>query len=206
MRRKYFRPDHPRDRLTGKQLRAIDYYFGEAGRNMTQALRLAGYKQPNSQSHGFFRKPHIVAEINRRENLVMGAEDRAVKKVADKYGISYERTIREIALLAYARIGHVLDFDKDTGEFVGINLAKADEDQLASIGEITTETVVEGRGEAAQTVRRVRVKPYNKAAALDLLMRHSGMSKEKLKVEGHVSLIERIQAGRKRIKEEPADA
>ena len=67
-----------------------------------------------------------------------------------------------------------------------------------AIGEVTVETYMEGKGEEAREVKRVRVKPWSKLAALDQLMRHAGLSKDKTNA-ALLDVAARLTAGLKRI-------
>ena len=76
-------------------------------------------------------------------------------------------------------------------------------DDFAAIGEVTVETYKEGRGDDAQEVKRVRVKPYSKDSALVALARIFGMFNDNITVnDGGVTIEERLARGRKRIEKD----
>lgn len=180
-----------RQRLSDKHRAVVNYYYGLANFNKTDALRRAGYKHPNHYLR-VFNHPGIVEEMERRERLLR-----------ERYEVTYDNTIAEIAKIAFSNVLDMARVDEKTGDLL-IDFSDAGAAQLAAVGEITVETYMEGRGDDAQEVKRVRVKPYNKLAALDALMRHAGISKDKTG-EALSDLVARINAGRKRLGQETED-
>ncbi len=182
----------PRNKLLDRQRAVIDYYFGPAHFNRAKALEMAGYALPNKYWR-FWEKPAVKAEIERRH-----AEIRAA------YEVTYERTVSELARVAYSNVADFIEVDPVTGDFV-IRLDRANAEQLRALGgEVTVEEYTDGKGENARPVKRMKFKPWNKVAALEALMRHAGLSKEKAPTI-MVDLVDRINAGRARVasKEEP---
>ena len=173
-------------KLTPQMVALIDAYFGPAKFNKFQALAMAGYSTPEG-NYRVFNHPGVSAEIERRH-----AEIRV------KYEVTYERVVDELATIAFSNIDSFMAYDKQTGEFVGFDLSKANLREISALGEITVDTYTEGKGEDAQEVKRVRLKPHNKLSALDALMRHAGLSKEKQPTV-QVELIDRIRKGRARV-------
>lgn len=169
----------------------LDYYFGPAQFNMAKSVRMAGYSEKYAKAVGYklFEREDVKAEIARRQ-----------ARIAKRFEVTYDRTITELAKVAYANLGDYMSIDKDTGVILieGKDLNELDYEQLAALGEVTTETHTQGKGDNRETVTRVKVKLHNKLTALDMLMRHSGQSKEKQPLDGAVSLIDRILAGRER--------
>ena len=172
--------------FTEKEWSVLNYYYGPANLDKTKALRMAGYSCPEGYLR-FFDKRKVKDEMARRE-----------QEVQDRYDVTYDKLIREMAKIAFSSLADYGRFDEASGDFI-FKLGDADPDELAALGEITVETYLEGRGEDAQEVKRVRVKPYNKLGALEALMKHAGLSKDKLKIEGEVNLVDRIVAARKRV-------
>lgn len=174
-------------KLSDNHRKVLDCYYGVSNFNKTDALTRAGFKKPN-KAHKVFSRPSVVAEMKRRE-----------EKVRKRYEVTHERIMAELARVAFSS---VLDYlQVEPGGRVYIDLSRADADQLKAIGEVTVDTYVEGRGDEAREVKRVRVKPWNKLEALDKLARHGGLSLDKVKVEGTVTLVDRITAARRRVAE-----
>lgn len=174
-----------RRKLTDQQRRLVDYYFGVSNFNKTDALRRAGYGSPND-NHKVFDGLAVGEEIERRHALVR-----------ERYEVTYERVVAELARVAFSSPLDYMEPQED-GTFL-IDLRKTSADEVRAIGELKVEYYTEGRGEDAREVKRVTLKPWNKTQALDLLARHAGLSREKSPLEGAEGLIERIMAGRRRV-------
>lgn len=177
----------PLTNLNKRQTVVIDLYFGRANFDKTKALRMAGYSCPNDYTQ-FFNHPDVEREVERR-----WAEVRA------RYDVTYDRVVTEIAKVAFANVGSYVQV-QDDGSFV-LDFENMDMTEWSAIGEVSVETYVEGRGDNAREVKRIRVKPWNKLAALDQLMRHAGLSKDKTS-SALADLASRITAGMKRVGKE----
>ena len=167
--------------------RAITYYM--QGMSKTQALMRAGYSPEfaRARQNVVFERLDVLREIERRRNAFKNRTSNLVDRIKD-----------ELSKIAFFNIGEIVEVTKD-GDLI-FDFSTATMDQLAAIGEVTIETYVEGRGPAAQEVKRFKVKPISKKEALDSLARIMGMFKDNLDVtSGGQSLEERLQAGRKRL-------
>jgi len=67
-------------------------------------------------------------------------------------------------------------------------------DQAAALQEVTVEDYVDGRGENAREVKRVRFKLADKRAALVDLGRHLGMFKDRVEHSGALTLEQLVLA------------
>lgn len=166
----------------------LDAYYGPSNFCKTDALRRAGYKNPSSQ-HNKFNKAPVKTEMERRE-----------AEVRSKYEVTHDRIMGELARIAFASIRDLASVD-DEGNLIidPKTLGGASPDDLKALGEVTVETYVEGKGDDAVTVKKIKVKPWPKLQALDQLMRHGGLSKEKSPFEGVADLVDRINAGMRRV-------
>ena len=168
----------------------VDLYFGIANFQKCKAMRLAGYKDPEGYCR-VFDHPDIVREVDKRH--------RALRK---RYKVSYARTVEEIAKVAYGNVADYADVD-DEGNLV-LTFTGADADVMATIGEVTTETTShmetgkDGKKHKV-TVTKMKVKPYNKLSALDQLMRHAGLSKDKTSEAVTALLADRIRGAEARL-------
>ena len=171
--------------LKPMQLRALDHYYGFANFNKTKAMEMAGYGSPNKYL-SMFDIPYVKKEMERRE-----------ARYRERYEVTFKRVQDEIAKVAYFNPLCVLAVDKDG--LVTVDITQAEAAEMAAISEIkvTERTVVTEDG--PEKVTTVKVKPWNKVAALDLLMRHAGLSKEKSPLEGLGDLADRINAGLRRV-------
>lgn len=179
-----------RRRLHLRHEKLIDFYFGEANFNKSKALRLCGYACAHKYTR-LFDHPAISEEVERR-----------YKELRERHSVTFDRVRDEIARVAYSNIYDYASREKDAkGAFTGnliFDFSALDAVTAASIGEVTIETYEEGKGEDAREVKRVRVKPWNKLAALDQLMRHAGLSKDKTGA-ALADVAGRLAAGLKRI-------
>lgn len=173
-----------RAKINPRMNQMLDYFYGVSRWNKTDALRRAGYKNPNSQLTKF-ELPAVKLEMARRE-----------KKVQERYEVSYDRVVGELARIAFSSVLDFAEIQKDGTILYDFSETTADE--MKALGEVSIETYTEGRGEGAREIKRIRVKPWNKLQALQDLMRHAGLSKEKTPFEGAADLVDRILAGRKR--------
>lgn len=175
-------------KLSERQRAMIDAYFGKANFNQKQAARMAGYGEGSIASSGkLFSHPLVRAEIERRQ-----------ERNQSRYEATYDRLIEELSTVAFASLADHMEFDEETGRLVGINLSNEDVRALGALGEVKIETVVEG--DDAETVRKVTVKPWNKLQAIDMLMRHLGVSQERRTVDVNININQLLDEGRQRVR------
>lgn len=180
-------------KLSDRHRQVLDFYYGVAQFNKNEALRLAGYAHPNKQQV-IFSRPDVVAEMERREARTRG-----------RYDVSYDRVVEEIAKVAFASIADFAEITEDGGFILNERtMALATPEELAALGEVTVETYMEGHGDDAEEVKRVKIKPWNKLQALEMIMKHAGLSKEKTPLSEAVSLVDRILAARQQVSSEPS--
>ena len=179
-----------RNKLTDRQRRVIDFYYGPANLDKTAALRMGGYTYPE-KAHVFYKRPAVVQEMDRRE-----------ARFRKKYEVTYDRVAEEIAKIAYFTPLSVFSFNQDTG-YYELDLGRADIHEMAALGEIKVKERWEDSGEVDKKgdvikikVTQVFVKPWNKLKALESLMRHAGISKQKDPTIGVVDLAGRIRRAR----------
>jgi phage terminase small subunit len=172
-------------KLNPRHQRLIDFYFGPANFYKTRALRMAGYAKPDKYLR-LFDHPQVSAEVERR-----------YRELRERQAITYDNISQEIAKIAFASLLDYATVDRNTGDLL-VDFRQAEAAHLAAIGEVTVETYVGGKGEAAREVKRVRVKPYNKLQALEMLMKHAGLSKD-TSSDAAADLAGRIIAGQRRI-------
>ena len=173
----------PKGQLTPKQERFIAEYLIDL--NATQAAIRAGYSEKTAYSIGQenLKKPDIAAAIKAKQS-----------KLADKYEVTAERVIRELALIGFANMLDYVDIGSDG--MARVDLSNVNRDQAAAIHEIKVESVV-GSGEDPKIVEKVTFKLADKRAALVDLGRHLSLFEsagdEALK-EGLAELIRQRRA------------
>lgn len=172
--------------LTPRMKLAIDNYFAN-GLNKYKAMRDAGYSHWSSHRQiDVFGRREVKEEIERRQ-----------RRMAEKAQVTAEWVIQKFKEIVEADLGQVLVIQEDGTAY--FDFTKATPEFLANIGEFTVDEIKEGRGDGARPVKRIRVKLNDKLRALEALGRHLGLFKDQVEVKGSVDLIERIQAGRKRL-------
>lgn len=133
--------------------------------NQTQAAIRAGYSPKSAKvtASRIFARP----EVQRR--LV-----ELIKKQAKRTGVSADRTLREVGLIAHSDIGDVLDFRGNT-----LTLRRPKDipkRARRAIASVKVRRVVDlSSAEEPREVEVVEFKFWNKNDALDKLMKHFGL-------------------------------
>ncbi|MDE1867538.1 MAG: terminase small subunit [Thaumarchaeota archaeon] len=105
----------------------------------------------------------------------------AQEEMANATGITPERVLQEFAKIAFANIKDYT-YQSDSGDTC-IDLENMSRDAAAALTELTVETA-----KGKTTVRKVKVKPADKIAALVQLGKHLGMFKEQIEHSGSLTL------------------
>lgn len=133
-------------------------------RNGTQAAIRAGYSPKTAQEQ---------ASVLLSKPIVRAAVDETLAKIAAKCELSAERTLREVARLAYFDPRKLFDAKGDP-----IPLTELDDDTAAAIAGLDVLEEVEGSGENRRFVGYVKkYKIADKNAALEKAMKHHGLYK-----------------------------
>jgi phage terminase small subunit len=119
-----------------------------------------------------------AAEIG-RQNLrkleISAALSERQKARAERAELTADMVIEELRHLAFANMGHYMDAEPGCPPQLA-DFSKLTEGQLAVLQEVTVDTYVEGRGDDARDVRRVKFKLHSdKRAALVDLGKHLGL-------------------------------
>ena len=139
--------------------------------NATQAAIRAGYSETSAGTIGFenMRKHAIVARIQE-----------LVGKRNARLEITTDRILAEYARIGFASVGTFTSVTSAGDPYM--DLSKVGEDDWAAISEVQTEDYVDGRGEDARSVKKVKVKMHDKLRALDAMAKHVGIGSGN---EGH---------------------
>lgn len=152
-----------------RQQRFIHEYMVDF--NATAAAIRAGYspQAASTQATRLMSEPFIQVEIQRLQ-----------AQHASKCAVTAERVIAEFAKLGFA---NMLDYMKvgPDGDPV-LDFSKLTRDQGAALTEVTVEDFVDGRGDDARDVKRVRFKLADKIGALTSLARHLGLFVDKTEI------------------------
>lgn len=147
-------------RLTDRQRQFVREYLVDL--NGARAAVRAGYSRRGASQRGWAlrRNPAVAAEL-----------ETAMADRARLVGITAERVLFEIALLAFANI---LDYVEDgAGGAGGIDLSRLTRDEAAAISALQVDEYASGA--AGGEVRRVRIKLADKSRNLELIGRHLGL-------------------------------
>lgn len=147
--------------LNDKQQRFVGEYLVDL--NATQAAIRAGYSQKTAHSQG----PRLLENVE-----VKAALDKARKALSERTEITQDQVLREYAKLGFADIrkavawGSVPEINADGERIYPVELKASedmDDDTAAAVAEVSL------------TAQGVKIKMYDKKAALDSIARHLGM-------------------------------
>ena len=133
----------------------------------------AGYA-PSVDSSDIFGREDVRAEIQRRQ-----------RQMSSKAGVDADWIIERLKAIADAQLMDMMVLDEE-----GIGRISLDK-MTPQLRRALTGYEVKANGE-------IRLKLADTLKALDMLARQLGMYQDKVTVEGELSLIERLQAGRDR--------
>jgi phage terminase small subunit len=165
------------DPLDDEQLSPLEAAFVreyQRDKNATRAVIAAGYQTTveNAAAIGWrlLRKRHVATAIRKRDLHLRG---------------QVEITLQDLVLiLAPLCTGNLADMTKigENGEPY-FDLQELDREQFAAIQELTVEDFLEGRGENAREVRRVKVRLADRIAATRTLAEILGILRKRVEVE-----------------------
>jgi len=171
------------DKPTPREMKVIDRYFTN-GYVKREALAFGGYNSPETNTWAFFARPAVKAEIERRQ-----------ARLRQKFEINEDNIIQELAAIGFARLSNLMEIQEDGNATVDLrNLTEAEK---AAVSEFTVDEYVEGKGDEARTVKKTKIKFHDKGSALERLMRHLGMFKDKVEIGAGQDLVALLMAGRK---------
>lgn len=157
--------------LTPKQQLFVEEYLKDL--NATAAYKRAGYRAKGK-----------AAEAN-ASRLLRNAKVAAAVQVGrqakvERVKIEADDVLRELLLIAKSTMGDVLDFTDEVPRLKPANQIGPDAQRLLSA--VKVKRYFEGSGDNAREVEVVSFKLWSKDAALDKLMRHLGLYKDKVDV------------------------
>lgn len=148
---------------TARQQAFVVCYLRDPNRNATQAAISAGYsaKGASVRAAELMKRPDIQRQIAAH-----------VERTAERSTITLDEIVDELSKIARAKVSDYISFTSDGTPYV--DLGKATESQLAALSEITVDEYVDGRGEDAREVKKVRFKLWDKRTTLVDLGKHLG--------------------------------
>lgn len=162
----------PTEQLFVDEYVASDDPRGAAIRVSEQSRGRTAVANPDARALDYIKRPLVQAAIAERRKAVMQRLD-----------ISAERVLQEVAKLAFSNMGDYVRITGDGEPYT--DLSNVSLDQMAAISEVTTEDFTDGRGDDARDVKKVKIKLYDKLAALEKLMKYHGLfAPDRLEVSG----------------------
>lgn len=161
--------------LTPKQERFIQEYLVDL--NASAAARRAGYSPKNADVEG--SRLLVNAKVQEAIAKAMKEREERVKMTADE-------VLAELAKLARANMMDYMTIGTDGAP--RLDFSKLSRDQAAALVEVTVDEYMEGSGENARPVRKVRFRLADKRAALVDLGKHLGLFLDRVEHSGKVNL------------------
>lgn len=158
-------------KLTPKQERFVQEYLIDL--NATQAAIRAGYSADTAKQQG----SRLLTNVD-----VASAIASKQGKLADKYEVTAERVVRELALIGFANMLDYVTIGQDG--LARVDLSAVNRDQAAAIHEIRVDSVI-GNGEDAKVTEKVTFKLADKRAALVDLGKHLNLFREQVDINVH---------------------
>lgn len=155
--------------MTPKQHRFVQEYLVDL--NATQAAIRAGYSPRTARSVGSenLTKPDIASAIQ-----TAGAQ------LAARTGITAERVLSELELLAFSNLEHYVVGDDGT-----VTLSsEAPAGAMRALQSIKRRTTTKGRGFDLEVTREVEIRLWDKPGPLKLAGQHVGLFTNKVEVTG----------------------
>ena len=152
--------------------------------NAAAAARAAGYAPSSSKNEG----SRLLANVD-----VQQAISEARAQLAEREQVTPERIVSELASIAFSDLGDYFRLGGPDGKTASIDFGNLPIGATKALESITVDEYVEGRGENAETVRRIRVRLHDKRAALVDLAKTLGMFSDGVNVQVNVNESDQLQ-------------
>ena len=143
------------------------------GKSIATAYKDAGFKANRKSAWKCRHRPDISGRLDELNGIQRQKERAAIARAAEAYAVTTDRIVGHLARIAFANIEDYLTIDSN-GE-PSIDIAKATRDQKFAITEVLLDQYMDGRGDDARKVKRIRIKLADKRAALVDLGKHLGL-------------------------------
>jgi phage terminase small subunit len=157
-----------------------------AGKSATEAYEAAGYEPSRSAASRCAQR----VDIRKRVDQILGArqsvEDKAIERAIERTAITKERVLMELAKIGFANMADYMRAGPDGDPY--LDFSAITRDQAAALVEVTVDDFVDGRGEDARQVRRIKFKLADKKGALVDIGRELGMFIDRKQVDGTVTV------------------
>lgn len=167
---KLSRPSKPQE-LKPKERLFVTHYL--ASLNATRAAIEAGYSKASARvlGHRLLTKVHISAAI-----------EKSLANRLTKFEITTDNVLHEIAKLSFSNMADYIKVQADGTGY--IDLSALTRDQAAALSEVETTEYIEGRGENAADVRKVKIKLADKGMNLERLCKYALKLGSRLEITG----------------------
>ena len=158
-------------KMTPKQKLFVQHYLLDP--NATAAALAAGYAPKSAR---------VIGSENLLKPAIREAIEAGQAKVAVKLEITQELLAQELAKLAMVNMEDFIRIGSDGDPY--IDLSELTRDQAAAINEITVDDYVEGRGDEARDVKKIKFKLHDKRASIMDLAKLLGLVVTRHEVTG----------------------
>jgi phage terminase small subunit len=145
------------------------------GKTQVEALAAIGLRPDDSYAAKLDKRPEVRARI-----------EEIAAKAAERVEVSVARIMEELAKVGFANMQDYMRASPDGDPY--LDFSRLTRDQAAALAEVTVDDYVEGRGEDARSVKRVKFRLADKLSALEKLGKHLGMFKERVEHSGSIDL------------------
>lgn len=163
----------PKSRNINRQAQAehryilfVNHYLKNAtARNaVSKAAIAAGYSEKTA---------HVTGQALIKHPKVRAMIDAAHKRLSERTEISVEKVLMELAKLGFANMQDYIRIQPNGDP--SIDLSDLSPEQWAAVSEVVTETYMDGRGDEAREVKRIKIKLHDKLGALEKIAKHLGI-------------------------------
>jgi phage terminase small subunit len=185
-------------KLTAKQEKFYRAYL-ETG-NASEAYRQV-YDTARMKPETVNKRASELLQHREIAGRLVANESKLRQAAEERYFVSKERIIRELALIGFSNMLDYIQPQDDGTAYV--DLSRLDRDQAAAISEVTVESYTEGSGEE-RSVKRVKFKLSDKRAALVDLGKQLGMFPQRVEATGKDGGPIEFQSKAKQVRSEMA--
>jgi len=161
------------------QMRFVEEYIQDPS-SASRAAKRAGYSLSTA--------PEVASRLladPRVQRMIEEATQQAIKAL----GITKERVLQELAVIAFSNPNSVITMDEKGEPVIDLLSLKSDKSGATEV----SISVVNGRSGKQKIVNIKTVKPADKVAALEKLGKAMNMFKEQVEVTQKVSLVDLIE-------------
>lgn len=148
--------------LNDRESRFVSEYL--ASLNAMDAYVKAGYSAGGAETNAarLIRRDHIQAAIERGQ-----------ARIRQKNTKTGDDVIASLSRIAFSGMSKFMRINAD-GE-PEIDMSQCTADDLDLLAEVTVDTYMDGKGEDAREVKKIKIRPYSRMDALTKLAQHFGL-------------------------------